>query len=85
LSAFSLDRGVNSKKSSNKLKFIGIPLDRGANILKCQQAEAHRHPLLTKEKTQKKKKKKRRKLTSKLMALHVLQAPPFPTLQTVPL
>jgi len=52
-------------------------------FLKCQQVEAHRHPQSTKEKT--KKKKKRRKLTSKLMDLHVLQALPFPMLQTVPL
>jgi len=52
-------------------------------FLKCQQAEAHQHPPLTKEKT--KKKKKIRKLTSKLMDFHVLQALPFPMLQIVPL
>jgi len=32
--ASSLDKGETSKKSSNKLKFIGIPPDRGENSKK---------------------------------------------------
>ncbi len=69
----------------NKLKFVGIPLDRGAIFFKCQQVEAHQHPPLTKEKTQKRKEKRKEKKTYLQAHGSSCFAPSFPMLQIVPL